>query len=152
MTPTRPGTLALIALVLCVAGWAFARRFYGDIPRMSWFPAVTLFLLAMVEAILARATAARIARKPGTAPIEPLLVARFAALAKASSLGGAAFAGLYSGLLVFLFSERDRLTAASDDLPETAAIVLAAALLLAAALWLERACRIPRPPEDPGGP
>lgn len=150
MTPTRPGTLALVALVACGVGWALARRFYGDLPRVTWFPVVTLVLLAAVEAITARSTAARIARRPGAPPIEPMLVARFAALAKASSLGAALFGGLYGGLAGYVFGERDRLTAAADDLPETVGAVLAAALLLVAALWLERACRVPEPPaKDP---
>jgi hypothetical protein len=149
MTPTRPGSLALVALVACVAAWALAKRFYGDIPALTWFPALTLALLAILELIAARSTKARIERRGDAPPPEPLLVARFAALAKASSLGGALFAGVYGGLLVYLVSQRDRLAAASDDLPECAGGLIAGVLLVAAALWLERACRIPDRPEDP---
>jgi hypothetical protein len=150
LTPTRPGSLALMVLVACVAAWAMANRFYGDLPTFTWFPALTLGLLATFEVIVARATRNRIERREGAAPVEPLAVARFAALAKASSLGGALFVGLYAGLLVFLLGERDRLAAAVDDLPECTGGLVAAVLLVGAALWLERACRIPDPPEDEG--
>jgi hypothetical protein len=148
MTPTRPGSLALVVLVACVAAWALANRFYGDLPSFTWFPVLTLALLAIFELIVARATRARIEQKEGAGPVEPLAVARFAALGKASSLGGALFVGLYAGMLFYLLSERDHLAAAADDLPECAGGVVAAALLVAAALWLERCCRIPDRPED----
>ena len=148
MPPTRPGSLALVALVACVAAWALANRFYGDLPTFTWFPALTLALLAIFEVIVARSTKARIEHHEGAAPVEPLAVARFAALAKASSLGGALFVGAYAGLLLYLISERDHLAAASDDLPEAAGGVVAAVLLVAAALWLERCCRVPERPED----
>jgi hypothetical protein len=148
MTPTRPGSLSLVALVACVAAWALAKRFYGDLPTFTWFPALTLALLAIFELIVARSTKARIERREGAAPLEPLAVARFAALAKASSLGGSLFAGVYAGLLLFLLSERDHLAAAANDVPECTGGVIAAGLLVAAALWLERCCRIPDRPED----
>lgn len=148
MTPTRPGTLALAALVACVVGWTLGRRFYGDIPRMTWFPAITLVLLAVTEGLAARTTWARIARRPGTLPVEPLVVARFAALAKASSLGGALVGGAYAGLLLWEIGQRDRLAAAAADVAETAGAVVGSLLLVAAALWLERACRIPKRPES----
>lgn len=148
MTPTRPGTLALAALVACTLGWTVGQRFYGELPQMTWFPGATLVLLAALEGIAARGTRARIARRPGMPPVEPLVVARFAALAKASSLGGALVGGAYAGLLFWEISQRDRLAAAADDVPETAGAVVGAALLVAAALWLERACRIPEPPRS----
>ncbi|GAA0263051.1 DUF3180 domain-containing protein [Cryptosporangium japonicum] len=148
LTPTRPGSLALVVLVACVAAWALANRFYGDLPMFTWFPALTLALLAIFELIAARATRARIDRQEGAGPVEPLAVARFAALAKASSLGGALFVGLYAGLLLFLLSERERLAAAADDVPECTGGLIAAVLLVGAALWLERCCRIPDPPDD----
>jgi hypothetical protein len=40
------------------------------------------------------------------------------------------------------------LTAASVDIAPTAAGVVAALALVVAALWLERACRVPKRPED----
>ncbi len=147
MTPTRPGTLALVALLTLLVAFALVKRFYGEMPSLTWFPAFTLLLLAFVEVVSALSTKARIERRPETDPVEPLVVARYAALAKASSLGGALFGGAYAGLLTYLFTA-PHLTAAKDDLPEAIGGVIAAGALVAAALWLERACRIPEPPED----
>jgi hypothetical protein len=152
MVPTRPGNLALWALLAGVAGWVLASRFYGDLPRLPWLPALTVAVLAVVEAVTARVTRARIDRRPGTEPVEPLVVARLAALAKASSLTGALLAGGYGGLLIWVFRQRDRLAAASGDVPTAAACVLACGLLVAAALWLENACRVPDRPDDDTDP
>jgi hypothetical protein len=148
MTPTKPSTLILTAVLAGIVGWWMVGRFYGELPRLPWLPSLTLVLLAIAEATTARATRARIERKPGTEPPEPLVVARLAALAKASSLAGALLGGVYGGMLAWVFFQRDRLAAASDDLPVAAGGVLAAALLVAAALWLESACRVPDRPDD----
>ncbi|HEV2087002.1 MAG TPA: DUF3180 domain-containing protein [Cryptosporangiaceae bacterium] len=147
LTPTRPGTLALVALLALLVGWALVKRYYGDLPSLTWFPAMTLVLLAFLETISALSTKARIDRRPDTEPVEPLVVARYAALAKASSLGGAIFGGLYGGVAFYLLTAQ-HLTAANDDLPEAIGGVVAAAVLVAAALWLEHACRVPKPPEE----
>jgi predicted outer membrane lipoprotein len=148
LPPTRPSTLIGAFAVTVVVAWVLIQRFYGDIPRLPALPIVTFVLLALAEAVTARATKSRIERRPGTTPVEPLLVARLAALAKASSLGGAIFGGLYTGVFLFVLQERARLAAAAGDLPVAGGGVLACAALVAAALWLERACRIP---EDRNG-
>ena len=76
------------------------------------------------------------------------MVARFAVLAKASSLGGAILTGGYAGFVPWLAIESGRLREASSDLPPTVGGLVASAGLMAAALWLERACRIPEPPDE----
>jgi hypothetical protein len=148
LPPTRPSTLIGGFAVAVVVAWVLIGRFYGDIPRLPALPIATFLLLALAEGVAARATRSRIERRPGTAPVEPLLVARLAALAKASSLGGALFGGLYTGVFLYVLQERNRLAAAAGDLPVAGGGVLACAALVAAALWLERSCRIP---EDPNG-
>lgn len=148
LPPTNPATLLVAALAAAGSGWVLVGRFYSDIPPLSWLPAVTIFLLAVVLVITALTTKSRIDRKPGTTPVEPLVVARYAALAKASSVAGAIFTGLYGSVFVYVFLRRGQLAAASDDLPAAALGVGAAVLLVTAALWLERACRIPKRPDD----
>ena len=147
LNPTRPSTLMLTALLLALVGWVFGARLWSDI-ELPWYPIATLVLLAAIEAIIARATAARIERRPGTEPVDPLFVARLAALAKASSLTGAVLGGFYLGLLVWLFSQGDEIAAAAEDLPIGVGGVLAGAALMAAALWLEFSCRVPKGPSD----
>jgi hypothetical protein len=78
--------------------------------------------------------------------VNPLMVARFVVLAKASALAGAIFAGFYAGLTGWLFIERTR--AATEDRPAAGAGLLAGLAQVTAALWLERACRVPEQKDD----
>jgi hypothetical protein len=148
LRPTKPATLLVAGLAAMAVAWVLVSNYYGDIPKIPWLPAFTVFAIAIGEGVLARTTKARIDRRPGAAPVEPLAVARYVVLAKASSLAGSIFAGFYVGLLVWLLAQRGRLTAASADIAPTAAGAVAALALITAALWLERACRVPKRPED----
>jgi hypothetical protein len=148
MGPTRPATLVVAALAAAAVAWLAISRFYEDIPKLPWLPAITLAALAIFEGYAAWTTKARIERRPGRAPVDPLLVARFVVLAKASSLAGAIFTGLYAGLTGWLLIERQRLTHAAADFPAAASGLAASAALVAGALWLERACRVPDQPDD----
>jgi hypothetical protein len=146
MGPTRPATLVVAGLAAAAVAWWLISSFYNDIPSLPWLPTVTLAALAVLEAYVAINTRARIERKPGREPVDPLAVARYAVLAKASSLAGAIFAGFYAGLLGWLLIERTR--AASDDIPAASAGLVASLALVGAALWLERSCRVPKRPDD----
>lgn len=159
LKPTDPATLVVAALAAAAVAWLLISNFYQDLPRMIWPPAIIIAGVAAFEAVAARSLWTRIQRRgralarrdPGAAlpePVEPLVVARFAVLAKASSLGGAILAGFYAGFVPWLAVESGRLREAASDLPPTIGGVVASAGLIAAALWLERACRIPEPPED----
>lgn len=148
MRPTSPATLVVAALAAAALAWLGISRFYGDIPKLPWLPALTLAALAVGEGVAAHSTKARIERQPGREPVDPLLVARLVVLAKASSLAGALFGGVYAGLSGWLLIERQRLSHAAEDLPAALAGLLASALLVAAALWLERSCRIPAEPDE----
>ncbi|WP_279579248.1 DUF3180 domain-containing protein [Fodinicola feengrottensis] len=94
--PTRPVTLLVTFVIAAIAAYVLVQRFYGDI-AVPTLPLATFALLAVIEALTARSTRARIARKPGTEPIPPLTAARLIVLAKASSIAGALFCGLYAG-------------------------------------------------------
>jgi hypothetical protein len=148
MPPTRPGTLVWVFLVAGVLSAVVVSRVYGDFPRLSGFAPAPLLLIALIELLMGRVARARIARRPGTVPLQPLVAARLVVLAKASSLGGALFAGAYAGILLYVFRQRAVLAAASGDVPIAAATMLASLVLVAAALWLERCCRIPDQPDD----
>jgi hypothetical protein len=152
MGPTKPATLVVIAMVTAALGWILVANYYRDVPKIPWLPAFVLFALAIGEAVLARTTKARIDRRPGTAPVDALAVARYVVLAKASSPAGATFVGLYGGLLVALLLEQGQTTAAASDVPPTAASLVASLALVLAALYLERACRVPKRPEDDKSP
>lgn len=146
--PTRPSVLVLIAVLLAVVSFVLVRKAYGSLPPLSYPPCLTVLVVAIVEAMLARSTRSRLLRRPNTAPVQPLQVARMVALAKASAVVGAVLLGLWSGVFAYTFALRGQLSAAADDVPVAAAGVVTALLLVGAALWLEHSCRTPALPDD----
>jgi hypothetical protein len=154
VTPTRVRDLVGYALGVALVAWLAVRQWYGDLPRLNWAVPLTLVLLAVAETITANNLRARIRRRPGARPVEPLAAARALALAKASALVGAVTAGAWTGLLIHVVPRLDTLAAAPGDTRTGVVGVVAAVALTCAALWLERACRAPTPPDGkrPIGP
>jgi FtsH-binding integral membrane protein len=148
LEPTRPINLIVAAVLSAVLGFLFIRQYFGDIPDLTWFGGLTMAGLAAVEAVAAHNTRARIERRPRAGVLNPLLVARLAVLAKASSLAGAIFAGAYGGIAAWALSERDRLSVAERNLTPALVGLVGALALVAAALFLERACRVPKQPDE----
>ncbi|MGY1632618.1 DUF3180 domain-containing protein [Geodermatophilus sp. SYSU D01186] len=152
--------LAVLAAGLAVATWLVVRTAYGSLPGLSWWLPVPLAVLAVAELLGARTLRARLAaqrdRRPpaerGTAPpvrpVEPMLVARAAVLAQASAYVGAAFVGIWLGVLAHVAPAVSRLEAAAGDTVAAVVGVACAAALLGAALWLESVCRIPPSSQD----
>jgi hypothetical protein len=152
--PTSASTLVVAGLAMAALSWLAISRFYGDFPTIPWLPGLTLLALAGVEFVAAVNTKARIDRRKGTEPVDPLLVARYVALAKASALAGALFTGLFGGLVAWLVTEQGRLAEAESDLTPAVLGLVGSVALVVAALTLERACRVPPPPpsSDPSQP
>ncbi|HEX6873054.1 MAG TPA: DUF3180 domain-containing protein [Micromonosporaceae bacterium] len=148
MRPTRPATLVVAALVTAALAWLGISRYYADIPNLTWLAGLTLAGLAVVEGIAAHNTRARIEHRPRAGRLNPLLVARLVVLAKASSLVGSIFAGAYGGVAAWALAERNNLNVAAANLAPSIAGLVGALGLAAAALWLERACRVPKPPDE----
>ncbi|WP_407651695.1 DUF3180 domain-containing protein [Actinoplanes sandaracinus] len=143
-------TLIVAALAAAAVGWLLisSNDLFYRISPLPWTGAGVLAVLTIAEAYLAQNTSARIQRKPGALPVQPLAVARFAALAKASSLVGALSAGFSAGLLIWLLLEPT--DEAGSSVPVAATTLVAAIALISAALWLERSCRVPDRPEREG--
>ncbi|MGE5828769.1 MAG: DUF3180 domain-containing protein [Micromonosporaceae bacterium] len=148
LQPTSPATLVVAALVTAALSWLGISRNFGDLPDLNWLPGLTLAGLAVTEGIMAHTTKARIDQRPRAGRVNPLLVARYAVLAKASSLAGAIFAGAYGGVTAWALAERSRLLAAQQNLAPAVAGLIGGLGLVAAALLLERACRVPPPPPE----
>lgn len=162
LRPTEPATLVVAGLAAAAIGWLLISHFYGSMPRLTWLPVIVIAGLALLEAAVAQDTWARVHQRgwgPALArfqrgsaatrpPVDPLVVARFVVLAKASSLAGAIFAGGYGGFLSWLLIESRRLTQAAIDLPPAISGLVASSALMGAALWLEWACRVPKSPDD----
>ena len=142
MKPTRTSTLVIVAVVCAVAAWLALRSVYQHLPPLPWTGVPALLVAALAEAWTGRDLQARIAGRRGLKPAAPLFVSRMVALAKASSVAGAAIAGLCAGFIIYLSGSLDASIPRQDAL--AAAITLAAAVVLAcAALYLEYCCRVP---------
>jgi hypothetical protein len=139
--------LLAVAAACAVAAWLVVRGSFGNLPTLPWTAVPALLLLAAAEALSGRNLRARISGRRGGKPLAPIAVARMVALAKASSLGGAAFGGLAAGFLAYT-AGRLNLAVPRHDAINAAATVVAAAILVAAALYLEYCCRAPRAPDD----
>jgi hypothetical protein len=151
MTPTRPRELLAIFLVVAVGVALIAARYYEEFPRFALSAPVSVVVIAVFEAFTASAIRARLDGRPGTKPILPILVARYAALAKASSLAAVVAAGIWGAIVPFAITHRDKFRYAGRDALLGGVGVLAAVALLVAALRLESACRIRRPPDSRDG-
>jgi uncharacterized protein DUF3180 len=145
--PTRYPVLAVALVVAAVLSWVVVRFLYNPLPVLPWTMLPSLLLLALGELYTALVTRARIQRRPGTKPVEPLVTARLAALAKASAYAAAALAGVFGGAVIYLFPSLDK------PLPRhnfwvSIGTTVAALILIVAALVLEHSCRVPKGPED----
>ncbi len=157
LRPTNPATLVVAGIGSAAIAWLVISEWYGELAYLpflgsnGWLTAFILLALAIAEFALAQQTRARIERRPGRPPVEALAVVRYVVLAKASSLAGAIFAGFSAGLSIWLFfdgQQTQQLAAAGRDLPAALTSLVCSLALLAAGLWLERACRVPKRPED----
>src|SRR3979490_401962 len=148
LRPTQTPPLVGAEIAPAARAWWGMSRYFAAIPNITWLPGLTLAALAVMEGIAARTTRARVEKRPRAGAVNPLLVARYAVLAKASSLAGAIFAGACGGVAAWALSERGQLNVADADLPPAVAGLVGALALVAAALLWERACRVPEPPDE----
>lgn len=149
MTPTRPRTLLGLVLGFGVLAYLVAVLAYGSLPVLPLYAPVSIVLLAVVEAGMAKVVRDRLAHRldsrghPKGRPLHPMQVARAAVLAKASSAGGAVLLGLYGGLLAWTLPRRNELAASGSDALAAGLSAAACLGLVVAALALERSCRRP---------
>lgn len=147
MKPTRPAVLIGVLVVVALVSWLIVRQFYASLPLVPWTAIPTVLLLAVGEFYSGWMTRARIARKPDTKPVEPLAVARLAALGKASAYVGAVFAGIFAGFSLTTVQLLTRETPRGEFFVSTGSFLSFVALIVAA-LYLENSCRVPKDPED----
>ena len=125
------------------------RLSYGSLPGFPLLAGATLGVLGIAEALAGNALRARIQRRPGARPVQPLVAARAVLVAKASALAGAIMAGVWAGLLVYVLPRSADVIAAAADALAGGVGLLCALGLVAGALWLEHCCRTPD--DDPPG-
>ena len=148
MGPTRPATLVVAGLAAAALAWlAGQHRPTASMPEPALAAGGRARRSRVLEGYAALNTRARIERKPGREPVDPLPVARFVVLAKASALVGSIFARLLRrpGRLAAASSAR---RAATRRPAGRVGGLVGSVGLVVAALWLERACRVPERPDD----
>lgn len=150
MSPTRIRLLLGIAAVSAALTWSALRVWTAGsrtLPQVTWGAAVVLGVFGAAVLGAAVVLRPRLRRHPGHRPMPPLVAARFAALALASSRAGAALVGLYGGYLLTVADDLE--SAYRRQLAVAAgACLVAAVLLVVAGLVLERVCRLPPDDED----
>ena len=147
MRETRPWTLVAVAAACALVVWLILRVTFAKLPPLPWTAVPALLILALAEAFSGRNLRARIQGRRAGKPLAPIAVARMAALAKASSLGGAVFGGFGAGFLIYTLGSVDK-TVPRNDAISAGATLASAAVLVGAALYLEHCCRAPTPPDD----
>jgi hypothetical protein len=154
MRPTRWPTLVSLLLIAAAVTWGFLRvadSRGSSMPPLPWAAPAGIAAIAAAVLISTIALRRRMGGRLGTKPPHPIGVARLAVLGKTASHVGPVLAGGYAGYLLILLpdlevgSRRERAVVAL-------VAVLAGLLLTGAGLLLERACRVPPPPQEPGVP
>jgi NADH:ubiquinone oxidoreductase subunit 5 (subunit L)/multisubunit Na+/H+ antiporter MnhA subunit len=156
--PTRPSVLIAAFLLAGAVAAAVVQLTYDSLPALPHGPVIIVVAVAVAELLLAWTTRNRLRamreedaekrrEQAHVKPIEPMLVARLAALARASSLTGALVGGVWTAVLVVLFWHRS-VDAVNADRRLSAFGIASSVLLVGAALWLEWVCRAPPPPEQ----
>lgn len=151
VTATRPRDLLVVALVAAVLANLVWRLAYGSLPPVPTLAGLPLAVLGVAEAVAGSALRARIRRRPGTRPVQPLVAARAVLVAKASALAGAIMTGVWAGVLVHVLPRAADVTAAAEDSVGAGVGLAGSLVLVGCALWLEHCCRAPDAPNDPPG-
>lgn len=147
---TRPRDLLAVFLVALVVAYVVVRLNYQRMPPLPRFAGIAAALVGIGEAVAGFGLRSRIRPRERTStgpatrkPVPPLTAARAVMAAKATSLAGAAVAGLWGGVLLYVLPSWSSILAAQAD-GVTALIGLAGAvIMIGGALFLEYCCRAP---------
>lgn len=163
--PTRVRDLLVVFTIVAALTYAFTRFNYSALPQLPRYAGLSAALLGIGEAIAGFGLRRRILarhprtdrggeevlaaeRRPLPPPVPPLMAARALAVAKASALAGAAFAGIWVGFGIYVVPSAARAAVPAADSVTAVVGLVGAAVLIAGALWLEYCCRAP---DDGGG-
>jgi MFS family permease len=151
MKPTRVLTLVGWAVSAATAGFLFAKfhvAIGAQIPVTPWNLIVTLAAIAVILAVFAlpmwryrRALAQKLkdASAPRPKRLNPFYAVRLLALAKATAISGALFAGWHLGVIWLQLSS----PVTSAAVWQNVAGLVAATLMVIVGLLVERICRVP---------
>lgn len=152
---TRKRDLAATVLTAAVVSYLFIRLLYGDFPPITVWTGLSLFAVAVAEAVWGTSVRRRIRAGQvgvGAGRLNPLAVARSVAVAKASAWVGALALGWWVGVLAYVLPRRSELRVAAADTPGVLIAAFSALLLIISALWLQHCCTSPADPDADAQP
>jgi len=139
MRRTSGGDLVVPFLVVGIAIYVLLRWSYDSIPELKYFAALPLFVLAVIEFVVARRVRGAVRHDPDARPMTAIAIARCVALGKATALVGSAMVGAALAVVARTLPDASTVTAAAHDIKVGALLAVVSALLVGAGLLLERA-------------
>jgi hypothetical protein len=139
MRRTRWTDLVVPFVVVGITTYVLLRFSYTSYLQLKYLTPVPIAALALIELVAARRVRAVVRHEPHVRPMAAIVIARWIALGKASSVVGAAVAGGAVGMVVRLLPDVRMVELARHDATVAALLFAAALLLVLAGLLLERA-------------
>lgn len=151
MKRTSLGALIGVGVFMAAAAAILTTRFYGSMMAIPVTVSATLWLMVVVSLGLTwkvdKATDEDHGIGLDNSQLNPMTIAQFMLVGKASAWTGAIVGGLYAGVAVYVIPNAGTLVAASDDLAGVLASAVGGIAMSAAGLRLERHCETPPPPD-----
>lgn len=152
MTRTSIGALIGTVVFVALAAAILTTRFYGSMIAIPATVSFTLWCMTLVCAVLTwKVRKARGESSPGigldSSQLNPLTVAQFMLVGKASAWTGSIVGGAYVGVCLYVVPHAGELVAASADLVGALSSAAGGAAMAVAGVILERSCEV-SPPTD----
>ena len=151
MTRTSISALVGTALFVAAAAAILTTRFYGSMLAIPATVSISLWAMAVVCGVLTLKVRSAKDDEHGigldNSQLNPMTIAQFLLVGKASAWTGAIVGGAYAGIAVYVVPRVGELVAAAGDLAGVLASALGGAAMSVAGVVLERHCEVP-PPTD----
>ena len=151
MKRTSIGALVGVALFVAAAAAILTTRFYGSMLAIPATVSISLWAMALVCVLLTLKVRGAKDDEHGigldNSQLNPMTIAQFLLVGKASAWTGAIVGGAYAGMAVYVVPRAGELVAAAGDLAGVVASTLGGAAMCVAGVVLERHCEVP-PPSD----
>jgi hypothetical protein len=139
MRRTRWTDLLAPFVVVGITTYVLLKFSYTSYLQLKYLTPVPIAGLALIELVAARRVRAVVRHDPRVRPMAAIVIARWVALGKASSVVGAGVAGGAVGIIVRLLPDVRMVDLAGHDATVSALLLAASLLLVLAGLLLERA-------------
>ncbi|MEZ2122741.1 MULTISPECIES: DUF3180 domain-containing protein [unclassified Corynebacterium] len=155
MKTTPIPLLVLTALFCAGVSGILTWRFYAMLIPISVTASATLWIMAGLCGVLAWRVRTYLEKGRiglDRSQLNPITVAQWLVIGKASAWTGSVVGGAYLGMASYVIPRSGMLTAAADDLPGVLLSLLGGVAMATAGAVLERSCEAPPPPDgEPAG-